>query len=92
MEDVLKGLRTCEYSCENYELDHWADIQRGYITKENIQQSSYEYMYLRDLGDNLETLLKSGKYSDKEIAYKTKEYLDRMYSNFQKNSQKIYKN
>lgn len=88
MEDVLNFLRTCEYSCENFESDRWADIKAGNTTKEEVQQAMYEYMYLRDLGDYLEELIKSKRYSDVEMAYKIKDFFNKMYTRFEKNSAK----
>jgi hypothetical protein len=80
---VLSKLRDWEYCCENYEQHYY-----GVCTKEEIQQSMYEYMYFRDLADFLETELKTYKYSNKELAIRTQEYLDKMYAKFEKNSAK----
>ena len=44
MNKVLSKLRDWEYCCENYEQHYY-----GVCTKEEIQQSMYEYMYFRDL-------------------------------------------
>ena len=83
MEDVLMQLRMYEYAAESFEEDNYPDA-----TLEDVQQSKYEYMYLRNLGDYLEILIKKDKYSNEEIAEKMKSYFDKMYSDFQKNSKK----
>ena len=83
MEQVLRQLRMHEYSAENYKEDNYPDA-----TQEDIQQSRYEYMYLRNLGDYLEIMMKKNKYSEEEMVERMKEYFDKMYSDFQKNNKK----
>lgn len=83
MWDVLDILRSCEYMAENFESDHYGDCN-----SEEVQQSKYEYMYLRNLADHLEIMLKSNKYSDNDMVEEIKKYFNKMYSDFQKNSKK----
>lgn len=83
MEDVLNMLRECEYLSENYESDHY-----GECTKEDIQQAGYECLYFRKLADYLETMMESGKYSEKDMAENMQIFYDKMYSDFKKNCYK----
>ena len=80
MEDILRQLRMYEYSAETFEEDNYPDA-----TPEDVKQSKYEYMYLRNLGDYLEILIKKNKYSNEDMVEKMKNYFDKMYSDFQKN-------
>lgn len=81
MQEVLNELRMYEYLAENFETDNYPDV-----SQEEIQQSKYEYMYLRDLADFLEGMLKSGKYSEEEMISKLEEYFQKRYLKFRENS------
>lgn len=83
MQDVLNYLRLCEYSAESFEEDNYGDC-----TQDEIQSAKYEYMYLRNLADYLEIMMKKGKYSEEEMVERLREYFQKMYSEFKENSKK----
>lgn len=86
MEEVLGFLRDCEYLSENFKEDHYGDC-----TKEEVQQSNYETLYFRKIADYLEEMLKSDKYSNSEMCVKLKDFFNKMYSDFEKNSKQSIK-
>ena len=73
MQDVLNYLRLCEYSAESFEEDNY-----GECTQDEIQGAKYEYMYLRNLADYLEIMMKKGKYSEEEYGLATRDEAIRM--------------
>ena len=83
MQDVLDYLRLCEYSAESFEEDNY-----GECTQDEIQGAKYEYMYLRNLADYLEIIMKKGKYSEEEMTQRMRDYFEKMYSEFKENSKK----
>ena len=83
MQEVLNELRMYEYLAENFETDNYPDA-----SQEEIQQSKYEYMYLRNLADYFEIMMKKGKYSEEEMVERLREYFQKMYSEFKENSKK----
>lgn len=86
MDEVLGILRDCEYLSENFEEDSC-----GECTKEEVQQSCYEMLYFRKLADYLEEMLKSGEYSEIEMTKRLRNFFNKMYLEFEKNSKQSIK-